>query len=61
MFLGIRTKYLSEFNKIDKCVNRMWFSILNEKMAYENSVHKKLSLKYVTGPNLCNCINDRAI
>ena len=51
VFLGIRTKYLSEFNKIDKHVNRMCFSKL-----YENSVHKKLSSKNVTGPCLCNVL-----
>ena len=50
-------KYLSEFNKIDKYVNRMCFSTLNEKMAYENSVHKKLSSKNVTGPYLCNALH----
>ena len=55
-FLGIRTKYLSEFNKIEKYVNRMCFSTLYEKMNYENSLHKKLSSKNVTGPNLCNAL-----
>ena len=31
----------------------MCFSILYKKMAYENSVHKKLLSKNLTGPNLC--------
>ena len=54
-------KYLSEFNKIDKYVNRMCFSTFYEKMAYENSVHKKLSSKNVTGTNLCNALYVRPV
>ena len=49
-------KYLSEFNKIDESVNQMCFSTLYEKMAYENSVHKKFLSKNVTLPNLCNAL-----
>ena len=47
----------SKYNKIDNCVNRMCFSTLYEKMVYENSVHKKLPSKNVTGPNLCNALH----
>ena len=56
-FFSEFTKYFSEFNKIDKYVNRMCFSTLYKKNGLtEKSVHKKLSSKNVTGPNLCNSI-----